>query len=155
MTAETWLSWLQHFNHFVNTKEIQKPVALFIDGYAAHLTLDAAIYARENDIILMTLKQNATFILQPFDVGIFSEMKAAWNNAVRDWISNGRYGEVIDKKSFPGIFKIAWESVAKEETARKAFYRSGIFPFDERNVDYTRLVSDPSKGIKKKKITSQ
>ena len=51
------------------------PVILWVDGHVSHLAAQMARFCRVNGIILFILLGNTTFIIQPFDVGIFSELK--------------------------------------------------------------------------------
>ena len=149
MTAEMWMEFLMQFNMYVNRHGIKKPMALFVDGFSAHLGLEAAVFCRENDIILYTLLQNTMFIIQPFDVGIFGEMKQAWNATARLWIwQNFDNDSQINKFTFPLIFHDVWKKVAKPDTAKNAFRLAGLCPFTPENVDYSCLVWAPSKQRK-------
>ncbi len=80
MTTKNWNDWLYHFNMFMNHRQIKKPVILFVDHYGAHVNREATEFCRANDIILHALLRNATFVMQPFDIRIFSEMKTAFKN---------------------------------------------------------------------------
>ncbi len=104
MTTKNWNNWLYHFNMFVNHCQIKKPVILFVDCYGAHVNQEAAEFCRANNIILYALLRNATFVMQPFDIGIFSEMKMAFKNKCSDFITENME-KVVNKASFPGIFR--------------------------------------------------
>ncbi len=140
MKAATYVAWLQEFVNFVDAHGIEKPVILFNDSHASHLSLDACRFCRDNGIIYHALLENSTFITQPFDVGIYSELKTHWKKVVGAW-AFANMGCVVDKCTFPGIFRNAWIPVATRENGCKAFQRSGLFPFNPDNVDYTRLVT--------------
>ncbi|KAH3887297.1 hypothetical protein DPMN_011313, partial [Dreissena polymorpha] len=64
-------------------------------------------------------------------------MKAAWQLA--------NLGQALTKRQFPGVFRKAWVRVAKLENAVHVFLKCGIFTFDPKNIDMTKL--DPSKAI--------
>ncbi len=81
---------------------------------------EAAKFCRANDIILYALLRNTMFVMQPFDIGIFSEMKMAFKNKCRDFITENME-KVVNKASFPGIFQKTWEQVAMVEIAQNAF----------------------------------
>ena len=59
-------------------QEITFPIILYVDGHSLHLSLEAAEFCAVNGIILYCLLPNATHLLQPADVGVFSSMKASW-----------------------------------------------------------------------------
>ncbi len=82
MTSSTFINWLKSFDAFLKEIKCPRPVILFLDGHASHVTVVAARFARENWIILFLLLQNSTFILQPVDVGIYSQMKLFWKQKV-------------------------------------------------------------------------
>ena len=144
MDSELFVSYLEHFNEFVSKHRIPKPVMLLVDGHSTHMSLAAAYYCFTNDIILYCLLANATHILQPCDVGFFSPMKAAWKKEVKSW-QLANLGQALTKKHFPGVFRKAWERVAKLENAAHGFLKCGIFPLDPRNIDTSKL--NPSKAI--------
>ena len=135
MTMQAWNDWLYHFNEFVNSRQIQKPVVLFVDHYGVHVNREAAEFCHDKGIILYTLLRNATFVLQPFDIGIFSEMKMIFKMKCRDFIAENSE-QVVNKVTFPGIFKRTWQEIANADIACTAFRHAGIFPFDAANVEY-------------------
>ena len=83
---------------------------------------------------------NATHILQPFDVRIFSPLKDAWAAAVLSWqICN--IGDPITKQNFNIILEMAWYNTTSNDNgkatklAANAFRKTGIYPFDVSKVD--------------------
>ncbi|XP_053406593.1 uncharacterized protein LOC128559316 [Mercenaria mercenaria] len=142
MDSELFVEFLKHFNTFVIEKCIQKPVILYVDGHSTHMSLEAATYCHDNDIVLYCLFPNATHVLQPCDVGFFGPMKSAWKKEVKEWhLAN--MGQAFTKRYFPAVFKKAWLRVAKLENAIHGFQRCGLFPLCPNNVDLTKL--NPSK----------
>ncbi len=81
-------------------------------------------------------------MLQPFDVGIYSELKTNWQKAVSSWAVTNLNSNV-DKHTFPTIFKKAWQGIMQASYAVRAFKCAGIFPFNVEAVEYGRLVSGP------------
>ncbi len=49
----------------------------------------------------------------------------------------------VDKRTFPAIFKKAWQGIMQASYAVRAFKRAGIFPFNVDAVEYGRLVLGP------------
>ena len=144
MDSDLFVSFLRHFNDFVEEQAIPKPVLLLVDGHSTHMSLEAGHFCYTNDIILYCLLENATHILQPCDVGFFSPMKAAWKTEVKNW-QLANLGKSLTKREFPGVFKKAWVRVAKVENAIHGFQKCGLFPLNPANIDLTKL--NPSKVI--------
>ena len=90
---------------------------------------------------MFVLLGSATFIIQPFDVEIFSKLKEAWVSAVHDFTKDD-LSCLVTKGTFSRMFKMAWDAItgSSEKAIRiasNAFRRSGIFPFDPEAVDYS------------------
>ncbi len=81
-------------------------------------------------------------MLQLFDVGIYSELKTNWRKAVSSWAVTNLNSNV-DKRTFPAIFKKAWQGIMQASYAVRAFKHAGIFPFNVEAVEYGWLVSGP------------
>ena len=60
----------------------QRPVLLFVDGHASHITIDVIDLARENNITLFCLPPHTTHALQPLDVSVFKSLKLHFSKAV-------------------------------------------------------------------------
>ena len=48
-----------------------------------------------------------TFIIEPFDAGIFSELKQAWVKTVCDYTKDD-FTRLVMKGNFTQVFKISW-----------------------------------------------
>ena len=113
---------------------------LWVDGHVSHLGAETARFCQVNDIILFVLLGNATFIIQPFDVGIFSELKQAWVKAVCNYMKDD-FSRLVTKGNFSHVFKMAWEEImGSMEKTIHIVTNAEIFPFDSNEVDYSRLV---------------
>lgn len=134
--SELFANWLEavFVPHVANKK---KPVLLLVDGHSSHQSLRASKICSENGIILYCLLQHASHILQPLDVGLFSPMKANWKNAVKDF--QDEYIEVVSKKTFAKVFKLAWEKSVAPSTIKNAFRHAGIYPLDPSKINKEKL----------------
>ena len=83
MDGELFVAWLHQFESYVTAKQKTKPVLLFVDGHSTHMTRSTAQFCADKNIVLYCLLANATHILQPCDVGLFSPMKSAWKRSVK------------------------------------------------------------------------
>ena len=62
--SELFMMWMKKiFLHFCGS---QRPVLLFVDGHASHITIKVIDFARENQIILFCLPPHTTHALQPW-----------------------------------------------------------------------------------------
>ena len=118
---------------------IQHPVLLLFDGHASHVTLRAAQFCEEKDIILYSLHPHASHIHQPCDLALFGPMKQVWKEEVG--LHKWQLGESFLKKSFPTVFKKTWQKTAIPENAVKGFQKAGIYPFNPAAIDLTRYTS--------------
>ena len=82
MDADSFFEFICYFDAWVKKLKIVHPVILWVDGHMSHLAAQMARFCHVNGIILFVLLGNTMFIIQPFDVGIFSELKQAWVFAV-------------------------------------------------------------------------
>jgi hypothetical protein len=138
MDSQLFLSFLHHLDVFIGQKQIQRPVILFVDGHSTHMSLDAAQFCYDHQIILYCLLENATYVLQPCDVGFFGPLKSAWKRQVKSWHTE-HLGQTFTKKQFPGVFRKCWEDVSKIENAIHGFKRCGLFPLNPENIDQSKL----------------
>lgn len=77
-TEVFWEFLIDAFGLYLENKEIQKPVILFVEGHKSHLSYQISELCCELGIILIALYPNATRILQPADVSAFKPLKQAW-----------------------------------------------------------------------------
>ena len=141
MDSPLFATFLDHFSSFVDSKNIPKPVILFVDGHSTHLSQEAAEYCASHSIILYCFLPNASHVCQPCDVGLFSQLKTAWKQQVRQWQME-HLGQILTKKTFSGVFQHAWNMVNNIGNAVGAFKRSGVYPFTINGIDMSKL--DPS-----------
>ncbi|KAH3711671.1 hypothetical protein DPMN_071343 [Dreissena polymorpha] len=73
---------------------------------ATHMSLAAAQFCHENQIILYCLLENATHLLQPCEFGFFGPLKSSWKRQVK-------YQNSKAKVSLKGIFQVFSENVGK------------------------------------------
>ena len=66
--SELLLAWMKKV--FLKFCGSQRPVVLFADGHASHVSLDVIDLARENDVILFCLPPHPTHALQLLDVSV-------------------------------------------------------------------------------------
>ena len=78
---------------------------LFGNNLASHFNVDVVRVAEENDIHFVMLPPNATHILQPLDVAVFSSLKQSWRVILDEWKREVRTEGTFDKQFFPSLLK--------------------------------------------------
>lgn len=140
MTAEVFYAYLENvFHPFLIANDIKLPVALFVDGFSGHMSLDISNFCEEHGIILYNLYPNATHIQQPMDIGCFKPLKNTWTSMV-----NKRRVRNTNPMQFQDFVNTVSEAVKQTLTPgilKSSFRAAGLFPFDDCAVDYQRLVS--------------
>ena len=140
MEKDNFLCFLQDLDDFVTTKEIKRPIILYMDGHSSHFGKDAAEFCAARKILLYCLPPHSSHILQPLDVGFFSSVKNTWRNLRLQW-QRDNPGLNFTKSSFPGLFKKAWEKETTRDKAVNGFRKCGLFPLDVQAIDFTKIVS--------------
>jgi hypothetical protein len=72
-----FLEWLKRFSASIPVSTV-RPILLFLDNCASHLTLAAMEYAHSQNIVVVGIPSCASALLQPLDVGVFKDFKACW-----------------------------------------------------------------------------
>jgi DDE superfamily endonuclease/helix-turn-helix, Psq domain/Tc5 transposase DNA-binding domain len=140
MISDTFCNFLDFLAQEVADDGIEFPIVLFVDNHASHTTIEASETAKRLQIILIFLYPNSTFILQPADVAIFRCLKSLWREENRI----GKQKEiVITKLNFAELFLHAFDQISPT-VIKNGFFRSGLFPFDSSNVDYTKCIGEES-----------
>lgn len=118
--------WLRWFNGHI-PDSIQRPVVLVMDGYRCHYSEDLVTVAHELGILLVCLPANATHLLQPLDVSVFSSFKKHVKKEVKSlMISNGL--PTISKADAIKIGSIAWNNCNFSANIASGFQSTGLFP---------------------------
>ena len=127
--------WFEHC--FVEqTKDLRKPVLLFVDGHASHLTLKVHDLAIEHQVIVYQLPSHASHIVQPLDLTVFKKLKTMWKRVVSD--HQEETTQPVTKETFARVFKKAWPA-AEPESLISGFECSGLFPWNPQRFDRSKL----------------
>uniref|UniRef100_A0A6P7HIN2 Uncharacterized protein LOC114349342 isoform X2 n=1 Tax=Diabrotica virgifera virgifera TaxID=50390 RepID=A0A6P7HIN2_DIAVI len=77
--------------------------------------------------------------MQPADVSVFKPLKAGWSAEVRNWKFQN-FPKDVTRSTFGTILESVFSKYASEETIKNGFRRSGLYPFNKNNVDYTKCI---------------
>lgn len=143
MCGPTFFGYITNFFvPWLDKKNIQRPVLLFMDGHISHMTLHLSEYCSANGIILIALYPNSTHLLQPMDVSVFRPLKSAWKKEVQKWrMANS--GSKLQKQYFAPVFKKALDHISAD-TIKNGFRVSGLCPFNVENVNFEKIATHKS-----------
>ena len=127
-------------------KGIKFPIALFLDGHKSHVSMEMHDFCVEKKILVVRFIAHASHIQQACDVGIYKCVKTEWRKVVLQHQQSST--EPITRINFAPLFAAAHANAAKPTTIQNAFRRSGLFPFNPENVDYSKCMSTRHKEIR-------
>ena len=110
------------------------------------MSLPLSEFCHKNNIVLVCLPPNATHFIQPLDVGFYKPFKAKWKSFVALYRLKNE-GCNIQKHLIPKFINEIGLSYFSLDL-KNAFRCCGLFPFNEDNLDSSKLVTatqvDPS-----------
>ncbi|GFS20955.1 tigger transposable element-derived protein 6-like protein [Elysia marginata] len=121
------------------TAGLQKPVILFVNGHASHISLDIHNLCKEHDIFYYTLPAHASHILQPLDLVFYKNLMSEWSTAVRAF--KNIHGYEIRQESFGYVLRDAWIKAYSRQKMARSFEAAGISPWNPDRVDYSKCQS--------------
>ena len=148
--SELFLSWMN--KAFLKHCGSQRPVLLFVDGHASHITLDVIDVAKENDVILFCLPPHTTHALQPLDVSVFKSLKSNFSKTIHA-LSFTKKDFVVSKRDFARVVKTPFERAFSISNIKSGFSKCGIYPFNPDAIDHSKIVQ-PSSSDESNSISS-
>jgi hypothetical protein len=142
MTSEAFVAAVKAFYEEAKKNRVKFPVVLIVDGYAAHISLEVAMFCNENDIILYCLLPHATNILQPLDVTVMGPLKDHYRDVVHAYQKERGPFAFLDKHNFPGVLKKALQKI-EPKTIANGFTKTGIYPLDFHPTTMRKLPAPP------------
>ena len=112
------------------------------DNLASHFNLEVIKIAEQNDVYFAMLPPNATHLLQPLDVCVFSSMKELWRKILQEWKREVRTKGSFNKQFFPSLLKrlVNLQLGSMKRNLESGFRTTGIFPLN-RQEPLSRLPS--------------
>ncbi|KAB0799878.1 hypothetical protein PPYR_07758 [Photinus pyralis] len=109
----------------------------------------------ENWVLAMARKgfpvHRQNLILSPADVAVFKPLKSGWATEVRKW-KYENFPKDVTRSTFGTILKSVFDKYASHKTIQNGFRKSGLFPFDKNNVDYSKCI--PNRKIFQESVNS-
>ncbi|XP_075975831.1 uncharacterized protein LOC142976394 isoform X1 [Anticarsia gemmatalis] len=145
MNMESFYEYVANvFYPWLRQQEITLPVALFLDGHTSHISLPLTTFCKEKGIVLVALLPSSTHVLQPLDVAVFRPVKETWRDIVREFREKHKEAK-LKRTDFPREVEKCFDRSLKPETIISGFKCCGLYPFDEKNIDYDNLLSKVQK----------
>eukprot|EP00057_Strongylocentrotus_purpuratus_P006778 XP_011661252.1 PREDICTED: uncharacterized protein LOC105436902 [Strongylocentrotus purpuratus] len=130
MNSEVFFCYISNcFIPFVKQKGVNFPVLLLVDGDRSHLSFELNELCKVNKVILYCLPPNASHMIQPCSLSLFSSLKEKWA-ATESKYRMENEGAPVSKVMFAREFAKAWTEITCDPmVARNGFRAAGLFPF--------------------------
>ena len=113
----------------VCTKE--KQVLIIIDNHDSHCSLEAIDFARDNGIVMLTIPPHTSHRLQTLDVTVFGPFKAAYYQAMDDWLRTNP-GRTVTIYEIASLVCTAHMKRMIPANAIAGFRATGTYPFNRQ-----------------------
>ncbi|XP_065670146.1 uncharacterized protein LOC136088915 [Hydra vulgaris] len=114
----------------------REPQILIVDSHDSHNFVELLSVAIENNIYIVEMPVHCLHWLQPLDRTVFSPLKTYYNQTCHE-LMNEYPGVTIDKSTFCGLFKKAWDQALTAANIISGFRSCGIFPYNPSAVPST------------------
>ena len=121
---------------------------LLLDGHPSHYCPDTLKLAQKDDVIILALPPNTTYLTQPLDKDVFGPLKTMWRQVVHDiWVSHP--GQTVTQWNFCRLFSKAWLEAMNAPNISAGFRMTSIYPlyFDALKVPCQVKAESPSQSV--------
>lgn len=115
------------FEPWLTKSNIQRPVIFYLEGHRSHLTVAAAEFCQQQQIILIPLF-NASKIIQPIDVSLLPPLETVWLEDVANFRKTEK--RRMRRDEFAPLLKASMEKLDTESLLRNGFQATGLHPFN-------------------------
>jgi len=125
------LQWFEEV--FLKNCGPERPQLLILDGHSSHETLGLLMKAFEEKVEVLSLPPHTTHYLQPLDRSVFGPLNRQYNQLCSAYLQENPLNQ-INKWTFCGIFRKAWENGVCSANIVSGFRSCGIYPVDSTAV---------------------
>ncbi|XP_041370288.1 uncharacterized protein LOC121384088 [Gigantopelta aegis] len=111
----------------------ERPQLLILDSHSSHEVIGLLENAAEENISILALPPHTTHALQPLDKQVFGPFSKAYNRTCTEFLSE-HPSHVINKATWPRIFRKAWDDGITCENITAGFRSTGIYPLNPKAV---------------------
>ena len=138
INSELFLTWFQKFIQGISSA---RPVVLFMDSHASHISPEVIAMASANNIIIITFPSHTSHLLQPLDVAVYRPLKLAWQKYLRQF-QEGNPLRRPGRFDFHGMFNPAFLESFSRQNLISGFSKAGIFPLNRMAVPDVALTTN-------------
>ncbi|KAF0725163.1 hypothetical protein Ae201684_016315 [Aphanomyces euteiches] len=117
-----------------------------MDGGSSHLSERIVETATQLQIILLCLPSNATHLIQPLDICVFSPFKRGIRRAIYNYMIENDDATTIPKSNALEIASCAWKQHIVGRTVVSGFSEAGLWPVDHAKMS-ARLAKFKEGGL--------
>lgn len=114
---------LKVFQKTTNASKQNKKL-LIVDNHASHISYEAALFADENGIIILTLPPHSTHVLMPLDVGCFGPFQNYYRSELHKAL-NMNDSSRLTIYDIPRLVNKAYEKAFTPKTIQNSFRKTG------------------------------
>ncbi|KAJ2937691.1 hypothetical protein O0L34_g17502 [Tuta absoluta] len=130
INKEIFFVWMQHFVESVKPTP-EKKVPLILDGHTSYTkNLDAINYAKNHNVVLLSLPAHTSNKLQPLDTSFFRPLSSYFIDETEKWLRCNP-GRCVTVFQISMLFGKAYARAASVGTAASGFEKSGIWPLNK------------------------
>lgn len=128
ITEDIFVESLKHFvNHVKPTSEDK--ALIIMDNHITHVNIQVIDFARENNIIILTLPPHCSHRMQPLDVAVYGPFKARYKVALNNWLVSNP-GKTVSLYEVAGFVNVAYSESFSIHNICKSFLKTGLYPFN-------------------------
>lgn len=160
ITSDVFAKWAVNFARWVNRWRAgldplrkNRRVLLLMDGHTSRRNLDAIHYLWQNRIDVLTFPGHCTHVMQPFDVGVASPLKARLRQEIHEMeqtMGDGRFRgwtqAAVKRYTLVASFLESFAKAVTPLNARSSFRATGIYPWDLARVLLSRYLTMPTQA---------
>ena len=105
---------------------------LICDSFGTHETLKILVFCFKNRILLCRLPSHTSYKLQPYDIAVFTLLKAAYRDQVEQ-LERGGIG-TIGKQHFTYLYNSARERAFTKRNILAGWKASGLYLFNPDKI---------------------
>jgi hypothetical protein len=129
---------MSHYRMNLPPELQEEPILLLVDGHTSRLSWRANMILNINNIQVLTFPGHCSHVLQPFDVGVASPLKAAFKDAFprfRNEVFKGigqvpRQKTALLRRTLVLTFIEACHRAMSPANCASGFGAAGLFPYD-------------------------
>lgn len=119
----------------------------------AWVSWDAWSFRAQEGIHVLALPPHTTHFLQPLDRSLFGPFNKAYNKFCSDFLSKSALN-IINKWTFPSLFKSAWEDGVTSENIVSGFRACGINPFNPLAIPNSAYLPSLASDVSQNTVTT-